>query len=328
MALTVDWHGVILSGGWRLVSSVAKPDVSEVADARHERWSARRTHEHPAMELLVPLSGEGRYGWMERTYPARPGTVFFFDSMEPHDMGYPEWCGRMEHLWVAVAENHVFARTLAISRGVVKDVTASRLMFNLEDEGLDIGRIARDCRALKAEQPDLARRMLMTALDGMLCRLVEYDRRGRGAAGEFTAASVIETIRLHVRTTGGRGATITHLARMAGYSRFHFLRLFREHTGRTVHEYVDECRLDRTVELLKQGAKLNRISEELGVFVPGGVFEMVERPQEHDGLGGGLHGREASEAARVRRSTAARRPTSPSRPRSPAAPSPGACGAA
>jgi AraC-like DNA-binding protein len=268
MSAIGDWHATVLSGEWKLVSSIVEPDVEPVTDVRHARWSARGSHDHPAMEVLVPIEGNGRYGWAGRTYPARPGTLFFIDSTEPHDNGYPQWCPRMSHLWIALAENHVFAQPLALWRGKELEIGA-QVIVNLEDHGLDVARAVADCRALKSSQPDLARRMLVSALDAVLCRVVERDRRGRdGSAADFTPASVIETIRLHVRATGGRGATIAHLAKMAGYSRFHFLRLFREHTGRTVHEYVDECRVDRTLELLRDGIKLGRISSELGFSCP------------------------------------------------------------
>ena len=44
--------------------------------------------------------------------------------------------------------------------------------------------------------------------------------------------------------------TIPTLARFAGLSRFHFIRAFRDLTGRTPHQYVRDRRLERARELL------------------------------------------------------------------------------
>jgi AraC-like DNA-binding protein len=44
--------------------------------------------------------------------------------------------------------------------------------------------------------------------------------------------------------------TIPRLARMAGLSRFHFIRAFRAEAGQTPHQYLRQRRLDRACELL------------------------------------------------------------------------------
>ena len=51
--------------------------------------------------------------------------------------------------------------------------------------------------------------------------------------------------------------TLEALAREAGYSRAHFLRMFRESTGTTPHQYVMERRIAHAEELL--------LTNELGV---------------------------------------------------------------
>jgi AraC family transcriptional regulator len=42
------------------------------------------------------------------------------------------------------------------------------------------------------------------------------------------------------------------LARESGYSRYHFLRMFRTATGRTPHQYVLDLRLQRAQDCLKK----------------------------------------------------------------------------
>jgi transcriptional regulator GlxA family with amidase domain len=78
----------------------------------------------------------------------------------------------------------------------------------------------------------------------------------------------MEAIRRHIQETGGVDASLDHLARVAGYSKFHFLRLFRQHTGRSVHECVNQSRLRKVEEQLADGLALKAIAVKLGFSCP------------------------------------------------------------
>jgi AraC-like DNA-binding protein len=64
---------------------------------------------------------------------------------------------------------------------------------------------------------------------------------------------VIETIKRHVAEMAGRDVSLAEAARLAGYSKFHFLRLFKQETGMTFHDYVNECRRKTAAALLREG---------------------------------------------------------------------------
>ena len=59
-------------------------------------------------------------------------------------------------------------------------------------------------------------------------------------------------------------AQVKALARMAGYSTYHFLRLFKKHTGHTVHAYIDQCRQKRMEQLERKGTPRAQIAHALG----------------------------------------------------------------
>ena len=66
----------------------------------------------------------------------------------------------------------------------------------------------------------------------------------------------------------GRGVTLDMLARISGYSKFHFLRLFQRCTGQTVHTYIDHCRRQRVEAMLQQGCAKKEIAAALGFSCP------------------------------------------------------------
>jgi AraC-like DNA-binding protein len=54
------------------------------------------------------------------------------------------------------------------------------------------------------------------------------------------------------------------LAEMSGYSKFHFLRIFRTHTGMYLHDYINFCRLERVARMQKNGCYKKEIASALG----------------------------------------------------------------
>lgn len=56
-----------------------------------------------------------------------------------------------------------------------------------------------------------------------------------------------------VRARLAEELTVAEMAGAAGYSEFHFARLFRAATGRTPHRYLQEARIARGGELLREG---------------------------------------------------------------------------
>jgi transcriptional regulator GlxA family with amidase domain len=60
----------------------------------------------------------------------------------------------------------------------------------------------------------------------------------------------IERIRAYMDRDCAKPTTVAQLARRAGLSTFHFIRVFRDATGTTPHQYLRARRIDRARHLL------------------------------------------------------------------------------
>jgi AraC-like DNA-binding protein len=67
-----------------------------------------------------------------------------------------------------------------------------------------------------------------------------------------------------IEASRGRECNAGIMARESGYSKFHFLRLFREETGKSFREYVNHVRCTAYRELVNQGFSKKNIADELG----------------------------------------------------------------
>lgn len=53
---------------------------------------------------------------------------------------------------------------------------------------------------------------------------------------------------------------LEHLALLAGYSKYHFLRVFKKHTGLTPHNYLNQIRTRRSEQMIRAGLELSDIA--------------------------------------------------------------------
>lgn len=279
---------ILLSPGvWRMVGSLFEPEVAPVTPSRrHLAWMRRHVDRHPVRELLVALRGRGRYGFRGQVYPCQPGSVFLFDASEPHDNRYFPGGGAMRHLWLFLFRNDVIAQVRDIDGGrIVATATPSLLRAGTASAGLLASTWDRLAAAGELP-PEVKRACLVAALAAVLAELVaaEYDDPALPGSRDL-GASVIQAIQRHVAEHAGRGIPLGEAARLAGYSKFHFARLFRTHTGQTYHAYVNACRLGRARELLAEGRRKKEIAEDLGFSHASACLRWLKQVQVRSGGG-------------------------------------------
>lgn len=79
------------------------------------------------------------------------------------------------------------------------------------------------------------------------------------------ARGVVEATRAEICRDPSRAFTVRELARCVSVSPFHLCRLFRRETGVTLHEYLVDLRLRRSLEWLSEGeSDLSRVAFEVG----------------------------------------------------------------
>jgi len=261
--LTADETAILLHPErWSLVPGQAAP----VRDDRHARWLADNAHAHAHPELLMIVAGEGLHAHGDGIYACAPGTLFCFAPFDGHDTVPAPHLPDGRQLWFGLHGNRPTARLIEVRDGRWRREWG-HVLGGCQD-AIREWRRALGSHADETTAPVQGLR-LRAVTQLLAAALLEGDYSGaeagdRGAFGEAVVAAICE----HLDETAGRGEDLSSLARLAGYSKFHFARLFKEHAGMTVHEYMDVCRLDRTRELLGQGATQAEVANALGFSSP------------------------------------------------------------
>ena len=110
----------------------------------------------------------------------------------------------------------------------------------------------------------MTRELFLILLGAELERLTEKEDRGRFPfrLSRSTLQLVLDHMEAHI---GSRNA-VPDLAKLARCTPDHFIRLFREATSTTPHQYLIERRLQRAVQLLADGERPSDVATNLGFY--------------------------------------------------------------
>ena len=88
---------------------------------------------------------------------------------------------------------------------------------------------------------------------------------------------MIKTIVRHIQESRGCGCRLESLARIAGYSKYHFLRLFQKHSGLSLQSCVNNSRAQAFRKMAAAGMPLRVISSDLGFAFPSALCRWRRR---------------------------------------------------
>lgn len=214
------------------------------------------------------LAGIGFYGVGHDLIKFRPGNIFFFEADQAHQNGYPPFAPDCTHLWISLISHHAGARIITSRRGKMTIPGELKYFKSYAEIGVWPDR----CWPAEIPSdlpPGLYHARLLSALSIVLADIIQT---GFSRPHDNQHAAIIKqtmrAIQNHIWETGGRGASLDNLARIAGFSKYHFSRLFKKTTGQSVHSFVNTARINKCRELLQARAAKKQIAERLGFSCP------------------------------------------------------------
>ena len=249
---------------WTVIKDPSASPTPQGADQKLE-WYRKHNHSHSHAEILLALAGSTTYGIGDHLVSLGPGTVLFFDRMVPHQERYVSTDTSLDHLWLSIVGDHFTANVLRVRCGRIGERPAAAVVCDAHDAGLDFLALTTDLRRRESAAWPLKLHALTA---GMVAALLERISDGAPESSSRVQQRIIAGIRRHLEETAGRDDTLESLARIAGYSRFHFLRLFKAETGVTVHQYIDHCRRQKVQAMLNENRSKKEIAYTLGFSHP------------------------------------------------------------
>jgi len=110
----------------------------------------------------------------------------------------------------------------------------------------------------------MTRELFLILLGAELARLTEKEDRGRFPYR--LSRSTLQLVLDHMEAHLGSKNSVPDLAKLARCTPDHFIRLFREATSTTPHQYLIERRLQRAVQMLSDGERPSDVATSLGFY--------------------------------------------------------------
>lgn len=280
--LTDDEAAVLADpGGWRMASTLLGREIPLHRSSRYARWAREHAHTHSnEIEIFVTLNGTMPFGYGGRNYALSRGDVVIANRDEQHVYPYPPFSPDCDHLILNLIHGSALYRLYSMRGGQEKgrspscEVTGSSDLVRQLQDSLDSG-------AHTPALPSTALRTKIVALVSLLLlKVLETDLREAPSAHDGSQRSLMNAMRDHIMSTGGKNITLDHLSHLAGYSKYHFHRLFREQTGMTVHACINQARTEKVRELFSSGALNKQVGIELGFSSPAAFSRWLRAARE------------------------------------------------
>lgn len=212
------------------------------SDPAAYRWDGRRRGSTPFTVLQHTISGAGRLSVGGRTFALGPGETMLVIVPSDHVYTVPAG-GRWEFFWISMYGQEA----LRIHRAVQEQAGP---VFRLASRTVDV--IAAECLKLMeggGTTPGEASAHAYAAQMALYDDILGPNRD----ASALPAHNSLEAVKTHVRSHLTDALTVDDLARIAGFSRAHFTRLFSAAEGVSPGEFVLGERMRRAARLLESG---------------------------------------------------------------------------
>lgn len=213
-------------------------------------------HTHETYSIGIVTRGALSYDYQQSVFTARPGTISIIEPGEVHT-GFAghEWGWSYRNFFVGADLMERLADAASLGTGLPRFAPPV-----LHDPELAT-RMLRLHRTLESSREQLEQE---SELVDVFSRLLTRHSSRKSKPPPRDSRPAVQAACHFLRDTLRERVSLAEVATVAGYSPFHFLRLFQGETGLTPHGYQLEVRIAQAVELLDGSMPLAEIALECG----------------------------------------------------------------
>ena len=249
----------ILKGGIdRIISRYSPPGDSENLAEFHRS-------SHPRREILFVMRGYCRYMYNDSVYEASPGTLFLIDYWETHAFGYRKQDHDLLHLWLNCIGTRWWASFIEVNQNGLFQPKLQKIILP-NDVSMMLDRRWNTLNQTNAfhNSPDAVFAYMRQPLNAMLDEICYSMRQDEGGRGVASLDALIEGVKRYIISTNGCNCSYEQLEKISGYSRFYLAHRFRKSEGCSIGEFIDQIRIDYTVQARRHGRTQKEIALDLG----------------------------------------------------------------
>ncbi|OIQ50419.1 HTH-type transcriptional activator RhaS [Pseudodesulfovibrio hydrargyri] len=235
------------------------PDLPGV-EVRRSTYHAEafRTHVHEAFSIGFIEQGRTTFDLEGSAYTATVGRVVFIGPHMAHACN-PDPDSNMAYTMFYIDP----ALLLAVARELFgSDARLPRFPEPVVDDPRLVERLRALQRAIADEADRLERESLL--VQGLAEAITRHGEPGPAREVRSGGRDAVKAVRAYLTDHLAEKVSLDELARAAGMSRYHLLRVFQAATGLPPHAYQNQLRVDLGKRLLAQGMPVSQAALETG----------------------------------------------------------------
>ncbi len=223
--------------------------------------SAFMSHKHMEIEMLYCLEGSANIGINDKIYQVEQGELLFVRPMEAHSI-----VGDPKNLLFVIefGENFLgkefsfftennFTERIYRPEGQVKELLMSLYGKRISKTSSDFTHTWKIKSALfefAAALPNL--------LKGQVPIPLKTEEKS-------IAEKKLDKLFLYIHQNLQNEINLNTASEVSGYEKKYVCRIFKEHTGLTLHKYINAYRIDRACSLIDEGKNFSEVREQVGL---------------------------------------------------------------
>jgi AraC-like DNA-binding protein len=262
------WNNIALEE-WKLY--LEPPPYNPTADEGkkeglpYAQWYRENREYHSWPELYFVMGGTELFGWGDRICQLPSYSIALISPYTSHAYLFPGGKRRAHNIWLSLGSPR------ASLMYYLKDREDSQLPLMTScpiQEGVfplimdDLNRVN---TSETRNHPLIKDKLRHLILAGLIQGTEQLNTEKNSAD---TPLSTVEQIKSFLEAHPGTSYSLQELATLAGYSKYHFHRMFKKQTGNTPAEYLRKRRISWAYELLKRGYSCKAAALEMGFSDP------------------------------------------------------------
>lgn len=209
-------------------------------------WHVTETEPPGYSRVYYVYGGAVTYTDADKSFMLRPGCLYWFPSNKPYRMTEDEE-ERIDclHFHIDVSPNAVTAAA----------------EIEVKNDAFLLPYLKAAKTAVMKEEEEILEYM---------SEILALDAHGRGIIRPLDSA--VSAALSYISENPYKKISIDELSGMSGYTKQHFIRLFKHSVGLTPHRYITELRMKHALSLLKQDMPIKQAAEMLG-YADGKAFD-------------------------------------------------------
>ena len=218
---------------------------------------------HNYHEILVGISGNYPYYFNGACYNCKPGSIFLISPMLEHESYYTDTPMKLKHMWMNFASDNLLAAVSEINGKKAKCLLKKKIEYKAYNPEIEILEIWNSLLKAKEVSPSALLRLKVA-----ICRLFIAIINGKQMTNCEYQEEIMIRARAFIRENFMKRISLDYLANKMGYSKFHFINLFKRYHTVTVQEYIDQQRLKYVRTSLADKMSKKEIAHNLGFSSP------------------------------------------------------------